>query len=341
MLSVTTLWDWLGWLFTGLGILLLLPFILIFTVVVVVVLRGVYLRFTNGHPLHTLRAKLGWGKNVAELARRLDVEVDELMRANLIYRPAYIPKRRGGTRKLDIPNDRLKQLQRRILRRLLARLRTHETATGFQRGTSIVHNAAAHRGQAVVIKMDIVDFFPTSSAERIERYFRRIGWNAKAAKLLTSLTTHDGALPQGAPTSPRLSNLINFAIDTRIDRCVRKRHGVYTRYADDITISFPEDWPVKLRGVIQYVRRICKANGYRVHTRGKLRVLRKHQQQRVTGLVVNNQPNLPRTKRRWLRAVEHRLRTTGKASLTQSQLDGWRALQKMIDDQRPSASVEK
>src|SRR5262249_33968570 len=155
---------------------------------------------------------------------------------------------------LLIPEARLKALQRTILHRLLRRLRAHPAAMGFERGQSIVHNAALHVGRKVVIKLDLVDFFPSTRAGRIERYFRRVGWNGEAAALLTRLCTHEGGLPQGAPTSPRLSNLVNWLLDSRIDRFVRRRKGSYTRYADDITISFPKDYPRRVRGAIQRVR---------------------------------------------------------------------------------------
>lgn len=280
-----------------------------------------------------LRRLLRLKYKVDELARRLDVSLRELQTVPARYRPVLIPKKRGGTRRLDVPDASLKNLQRRINRRLLASLRTHEAATGFTPGLSVAHNAAAHVGQAVVIKMDIVDFFPSTTTARVERYFRYIGWDDETAALLTLLVTHEGGLPQGAPTSPRLSNLVNHALDARIARQVRKHHGVYTRYADDITISFRDDNPRRVRGLIQYVRAICKAHGYTVHRKHKLRICRRHQQQRVTGLVVNEKVQLPRHTRRWLRAVEHRMATTGQSSLTPEQLAGWRAYQHMIQTQ--------
>ncbi|MEM6393498.1 MAG: reverse transcriptase family protein [Planctomycetota bacterium] len=279
---------------------------------------------------HRRRALFGAGRSIDELAEALDLPAHQLRTTPTGYRTFTIPKRRGGQRQLASPAPDLKRLQRTILRRLLRKLRVHPAATGFEPGLSIAHNAAFHAGQAVVIKLDLKDFFPSTTADRVNHYFRRIGWDAEAAALLTQLTTHDGGLPQGAPTSPRLANLVNHVLDAQIERYVTKHHGTYTRYADDITISYPEDWPKYVRGTIQKVRSIAKAHGYTVHTRGKLRVLRQHQQQRVTGLVVNDRVNLARQKRRWLRAVEHRLRTTGEASLTREQLDGWNALQAMI-----------
>lgn len=308
--------------------------------IAVVFVRDRYIRKTNRHLRHWLRTRLGLGYRVDELARRLDVAADNLRRASPTYRAFTIAKRRGGTRQIHAPSPELKRLQQRILRRLLSRLRPHPAATGFQPGLSIVHNAQLHVGQRVVIKLDIVDFFPRTASARIDAYFRRVGWNGEAAAILTRLVTHAGGLPQGAPTSPRLSNLVNHAFDARIDRLVRRFRGVYTRYADDITISFSKDHPRHVRGVIQYTRRLAKAHGYRIHTRGKLRILRRHQQQRVCGLVVNEKVQLPRATRRRLRAIEHRLRTTGQATLTPAQLAGWRAYQAMIVQQRTPALPE-
>jgi RNA-directed DNA polymerase len=292
-----------------------------------------YRHATNGRPLEWLRAKLGRGRDLHELARVLGVSLEELENLGPEYRETFIPKKRGGTRQLFIPRPNLKKMQRRLLHRLLDRLRAHPAATGFERGKSIVHNAAPHLGQQVLIKMDIVDFFPSIAAARVDAYFRRIGWNAQAAALLVRLCTHQNGLPQGAPASPRLANLTHFRFDAWVAHHVNRRRGVYTRYADDITISFPKDYPRRVRGTIQFVRPVAKQLGLRIHACGKLRILRPHQQQRVTGLVVNAKVQLPRRVRRFLRAVEHHLRTGRTASLSPAQLKSWQALQKMIDEQ--------
>jgi retron-type reverse transcriptase len=290
-------------------------------------------RFTNRRPLAWLRARVGWGRGPAEIARVLGMELQGLSDLVPGYKEVYIAKKRRGRRRLLIPDTTLKRIQRRLLHRLLRRLRAHPAAMGFEAGKSIVHNARVHVRQAVLIKMDVVDFFPSIKATSVEAYFRRVGWNAAAASLLTRLVTYEDSLPQGAPTSPRLSNLVHFAFDARMERFVRFRHGAYTRYADDISISFPLDYPRRIRGTIQYARRLAKYFGLRIHVRGKLRILRSHQQQRVTGLVVNQKAQLPRSKRRLLRAIEHHLRTDRATTLTEAQLKGWRALQEMIDTQ--------
>jgi retron-type reverse transcriptase len=293
---------------------------------------------TNLRPWQALRARLGWGLGTDELARRLDCTVDALTAHTPDYAESYIPKRSGGARRLDIPDRRTKDLQRRILHRLLARLRAHQAAMGFERGRSIVHNALPHVGQAVVLRLDVIDFFPTTRDQRIERWFRRVGWNREAAELLVKLTTYKGGLPQGAPTSPRLSNLVNYYLDVQLTKLAARRGGVYTRFADDITISFPKDRPRRIRGVIQQVSRLLRVHGYRIHRRRKLHIRRRHQRQEVTGLVVNDKVQLPRATRRWLRAVRHRLASGQPASLTPAQLRGWTGVERMIDRQAVESS---
>jgi hypothetical protein len=229
-----------------------------------------------------------------------------------------------------------------------------------------------------VLRFDLCDFFPSTRAERVRQYFRRIGWNRPAAKLLARLCTHEGGLPQGAPTSPRLSNLVNYRLDARLAGMAAKLGGVYTRYADDITISFPDEGPAggrsmehvgrdihtgrrapsaklernadTIRYVTSFVRKVVEEEGYRLHRRKKLSVRRRHHRQVVTGLVVNDGVNLPRSTRRWLRAVAHRARLARqtpsgavdspsgtarkKPTLTSAQLEGWSALESMIARQR-------
>jgi len=292
------------------------------------------------------RIAYGKGHSVEELARRLDMPLNELRAFQPNYREFEIPKRSGGTRRILAPDNSTKTLQRRILHRLLGRLRSHPAAHGFEKGRSIVTNAEAHVGQAVVVRMDLKDFFPATRAKRVRKYFRRIGWNRPAARLLTNLCTFEGGLPQGAPTSPRLCNLVNHRLDARLTGLAKRRRlwnfrtgqgaetrevgATYTRYADDMTFSFPTDTPGDIRYVIRVTRLIVGREGYELHLHKKLQIRRRHDLQQVTGLVVNKRVNLPRATRRWLRAVEHRLVVHGRSTLTPEQLAGWRAYREMV-----------
>ncbi|MBL8057918.1 MAG: RNA-directed DNA polymerase [Anaerolineales bacterium] len=271
------------------------------------------------------------------------------------YRRFTIPKRRGGVRVIDAPTEKLKDLQRRVLRRLLAPLAPHAAATGFRRGHSIVDNARPHTGQAVVINLDLADFFPSIAAARVDALFRAVGWNAEAARILTAICTLDGALPQGAPTSPALSNLVCRRLDARLAALARSQGGAYTRYADDLTFSFPAfgrnrrlrrhagrptpgrrpapSW-VTPRSLLGWVRAILEAEGFRIQFKKQVRVQRPHQRQTATGLVVNQAVNLPRATRRLIRAMQHHERLGRLDAAGRRRLRGLEALAGMVARQR-------
>ena len=295
-----------------------------------VFLLFVWFRLTAKKTRLALRRALGLSPGVKELARRRGVPEAELRALRPSYREIRVRKRCGGTRLLHAPDPPTKAMQRRILRRLLARMDSHPAAYGFEEGRSIAHNAAQHVGRAIVLRFDVVDFFPSTRAERIERMFLRFGWDAEAAALLVRLVTHQGGLPQGAPTSPRLSNLVNRGLDADLERWIGRRRGRCTRYADDVTVSFPEDWRGEPERTRAAVARAFSLRGYRLHGKEKSSVRRRHQRQLVTGLVVNGKVGIPRETRRLLRAARHRVATGRPATLTEEQLRGWAAFENMV-----------
>jgi retron-type reverse transcriptase len=277
------------------------------------------------------------GQDVAELARHLGMEPADLQGVRPQYQRFKIPKRSGGVREIAAPEPALKALQRRILRRVLGRLKCHPCAVGFERQHSIVTNARPHVGRAVVLRMDIRDFFPSTTERRIAEYLRHVGWNREATKLLTTLCTDHGGLPQGAPTSPRLANLVNYGLDARLAGLAAKTGARYTRYADDLTFSFAKDDSRAVHRVIRATERLLRDFGYRLHLRRKLQIRRQHQRQLITGLVVNEGIRLPRTTRRRLRAIEHHLRTGRPTSITAAQQAGWASFQAMVAKQSAEA----
>ncbi len=243
-----------------------------------------------------------------------------------------IPKRSGGTRQLHSPNPRLKLIQKMLLKRVFARLKVHTAVKGFRTGESTLTHARLHTGKAVVVRIDIKSFFPNTRSNRVYSYLRMLGWDREAARLMMQLCCHKDSLPQGAPTSPILSNLVNYRMDARLDGLAAKSKATYSRYADDLIFSFAEDNRRFIRGVVRRVARILYSSGYQMN-KPKLRVMRQHNRQVVTGLVVNEKVQLPRKTRRWLRAVEHHIKTGKAATLTQEQLQGWKAYQQMIVQQ--------
>jgi len=284
------------------------------------------------------------GMNQADLENWSKGRPPEPIGREYYYNRFAIPKKRGGVREIDAPSDALKSLQRRILHRLLNPLPARSEATGFVRGRSIVHNAQPHTGMDVVINIDLEDFFPSISAERVRKSLVACGWSQSSADILTHICTHEGRLPQGAPTSPALSNLVTRLLDARLTGLVRRYDGHYTRYADDLTFSFPAfgtrlDWKAsttaqtaraRLLGMIQA---IIEEEGFKIQRKKRVRIQRAHHCQTATGLVVNSRVNLPREFRRKIRAAEHhdrlgKLNTEGKARLR-----GWQSWRAMVSRQ--------
>ncbi|HEV8378597.1 MAG TPA: reverse transcriptase family protein, partial [Tepidisphaeraceae bacterium] len=172
------------------------------------------------------------GRTIGDLAQRMKMSEAQLCGIHIAYQQFQIPKRRKGMRQILAPVAQLKQIQRQILRRVLGGLKPHPCATGFSRGHSIVSNALPHVGKAALVRMDLKDFFPSTPARRVKEFFEAIGWSTEAANLLTRLCTYQEALPQGAPTSPKLSNLLNQRLDARLSRLAEVLNASYTRYAD-------------------------------------------------------------------------------------------------------------
>ena len=247
------------------------------------------------------------------------------------YTVYTVPKRTGGQRKIAAPSPELKRVQRIVLRRILGRLRVHAAAMAFERGRSIVTHARLHEKKSVVVRIDVKDFFASIPAKRVTEFFRAIGWDKSAAALLTLICTHKGSLPQGAPTSPRLANLLSFQMDARLTGLARKRGAVYSRYADDITYSFEHDDRKSIHDLVGLTGLVLSDCGLEMHMKKKLRIRRRHQRQLVTGLVVNEGVRLPRRTRRWLRAVEHRMAGGGNATLSPAQLAGWKGFRRGIE----------
>lgn len=240
-----------------------------------------------------------------------------------------IAKATGGTRRIHAPRAALKRAQRRVLDGILALLPAHEACHGFVKGRSIVTNAAPHQGARVVVKIDLADFFPTIHYRRVAGLFASYGYPREVARLLAGLCTHrakladgrvawPGVLPQGAPTSPAIANLVCRRLDARLAKLAARAGATYTRYADDLTFSFKGEPGVRLGRFFWWVDQICQAEGFTENAK-KRRVLRPCLQQRVTGVVVNQGLSVPRETRRRLRAMLHRCRTQGVEAVAAAQ----------------------
>jgi len=223
-----------------------------------------------------------------KLARILQIPVEELWNVRIgrryHYRPFAISKRDGRERHILAPSHHLKELQRRLLHRYLASLPIHPAATAFVAGASVVANAQRHAGQAVIATIDLQDFFESTPAERVRTFFLKHGWRGEALSTLMRLCVYRGSLPQGAPTSPKLSNLVNFDLDEALDELAHRAGAIYTRYGDDLTFSWRTgDIPAYFETAVR--REILQA-GYQVQARKDWHVYQAAQEPEITGLVL-------------------------------------------------------
>ena len=234
------------------------------------------------------------------------------------YRVYAIPKRNGKFRIIEAPRPLLKRLQRRILTSLLNPVEASPYATAFERGRSIADNARFHLNQPVVLKLDIRNFFPSLKSPPVYRLFFELGHPPPVAALLTRLCCLCGHLPQGAPTSPRLANLLLRPADYRIAAWIGRRPIQFTRYADDITLS-GDFGPEHIAEAIQVCRHELGRLGLRLN-RGKIRIERRCRRQTVTGLTVNETLHAPRQMIRKLRQEMFYIRKYGWEDRPESEL---------------------
>ena len=271
---------------------------------------------------------------VDRLSEMLGMSVQELENFSPQYKHAVIKKRSGGNRLLQMPNDETKRVQRLLLDKLIGRYKTHASCCGFSKGLSIIDNARPHVGRETVIKLDIQDFFPNTTVDRIHEFFCKTGWTDDAADVLTKLVVFDEGLPQGAPTSPAVSNVVNCFMDLRLDALAKKYGMTYTRYADDLTFSSEIYSRRDVHKILRITGVILKSCGYSLNKKKK-RIIRKHRRQSVTGIVVNERLNLSRPTRRWLRSVHHRLESGGNSTLSENEFNGWISYLRMVNPKDP------
>lgn len=239
------------------------------------------------------------------------------------YQTFEIPKSNGGQRLICSPKPELRWVQRGILKQVLEKVPIHDAAHGFVRDRSTVTNARPHLQSKLILKFDLIDFFPTIHYFRVVGLFTQLGYDLKTCQftsddnspnVATTLARlccytprpkarYGASIAQGAPTSPAISNLICRAMDARLSGLAKQAGAIYTRYADDLTFSFKDN--VESVGKFRWwVDQICHQEGFIVN-QSKFRVIRNHQQQRVTGIVVNAQLSIPRKIRRNFRATIH------------------------------------
>lgn len=280
--------------------------------------------------------------------------------AALVHYHRYgIPKKTGGIRAISAPKKKLATAQQWVLDKILSKLKVDENAHGFVPQRSVVTNARPHVKKPVVINLDLRDFFPTITFRRVKGLFVKVGYSEAVAAVLALLCTEpprveaeldgkkmrvalgDRVLPQGACTSPAITNVLCRRLDRRLNGIAKNVGFSYTRYADDLTFSGEN--PDESAYIIGSVRTICAAEGFEIHG-DKTKVMRKARRQEVTGVVVNVKPTVARDEVRKLRAILHNCAKSGMASQNREEhpdfaahLAGKVAWVKMVDPKRGAA----
>lgn len=213
------------------------------------------------------------------------------------YHKVSIPKGNGQTRILDVPDPFLKGIQRSILRNLLFYEEISPYAAAYRIGGSTVANAAPHVNQSKILKLDIRCFFDSITfAQVMNHVFPEDRYSRANRVLLTVLCLYDERLPQGAPTSPAVSNIIMRDFDNSVGSWCRKRQITYTRYSDDMTFSGEFD----KKDVISFVERKLRELGFYLNT-DKTVMLHEGQRKSVTGIVVNQKVSVPSSYKKKIR----------------------------------------
>lgn len=223
------------------------------------------------------------------------------------YRTFSIPKRRGGNRQIDAPYPSMIHAQRWIYTNILSKIDVNDAAMGFVPNRSVVDNAFVHNGKRCVLMMDVRDFFPSIKWYMVYAIFKKLGYPKNISQYLTSLCCLNGSIPQGAVTSPCLSNIICRRLDTRISSFSKSFNIIYTRYADDVTFS-GEEIPSKFGPLVGFV---FNSEGFELNHQ-KTRLIKGQHKKIVTGISISSgKLTVPKSKRRKIRQTVYYIRKYG------------------------------
>jgi S1-C subfamily serine protease len=241
-----------------------------------------------------------------------------------MYSEFEIAKRSGKVRTITAPDRRLKIIQRKLAP-LLGRLyRVRNPVHGFVLERSVKTNAEAHGRRRFVVNLDLKDFFPAITEKRIVGLMRSLGVDKRVADIIARLCCHMGQLPQGAPTSPVLSNMICYRLDTDLLLVAKASRAIYTRYADDITFSSYQPPAPLFEAVVPAagrfppdllapeLRATITSNGFVVHP-DKAHYADRNSRRIVTGVKINAGLNVDRRYVRHVRAMLHSVEKLGLA----------------------------
>lgn len=238
------------------------------------------------------------------------------------YRQFLIPKKSGGWRTLTAPFGELKAILQALAFILSELYAPTPEAMAFIPGRSIVGNALQHTGQNYVLNLDLSDFFTTITSEMVEHSLLKLGMSPFVARDVSTICTYPtvtdhhvlNVVPQGAPSSPVLSNICAMTLDNRLSGLARRFHLTYTRYADDITFSSNHNVYHQDGAFMSELHRIISECKFTINPL-KTRLQKRGSRQEVTGLTVSEKPNVSRRFIKNLRAQIHRIKLQETPSL--------------------------
>ena len=201
----------------------------------------------------------------------------------LLYIDIPLKKKDGTPRPIRAPKDKLKVIQRAILKNILSDIKLPPCCYGFGKNKSIIENAKAHSKNDFLLNLDITDFFPSVHYKKVKQIFLDIGLNDEISKILCGLTTYEYRLPQGAPTSPFLASFALSNLDYRLMRLAKSNYLTYTRYFDDVSFSGNKRIVVLEKDIMK----IIKEEGYKVKM-SKRKFFEKGQEKEVNGILITD-----------------------------------------------------
>ena len=308
--------------------------------------KALFLKETDAQSLEKLNLPII--KDDKELAEFLNIEYKQLRyltyHRDVVKFDNYvrytIPKKKGGARNIAAPKKILKNAQRTILDEILSKIEISDCAHGFIQGKSVVSGAQIHSNTKVelLINMDLENFFPTITFERVRGMFQKFGYSGYVASLLAMICTYcermemevkgekvyvktsERILPQGSPCSPMITNIICNKLDKRLNGLASKYDFTYSRYADDMSFSFSKgnvvlesssnsecdkNDDINIGKILGIISKIIREEGFNVNNE-KTKFLRENNRQAITGIVINNDEiGVPKKWVKNLRAAVH------------------------------------
>ncbi len=250
------------------------------------------------------------------------------------YTRFEIPKKKGGTRLISSPKKTLRKAQTWILENILEKMPVHKAAFAFLPKMSTKLNADNHLNKNIVLRIDLKDFFPSIKFPRVKGLFRSFGYSEAIATVFALVCTDalrveavldqkssfvalgDRFLPQGACTSPMITNLICRKLDNRLEKLGQKLSFSYTRYADDLVFSTESKDPALMKQLLHFINKIVEDEKLEIN-KEKTMIMRKSQRQTVTGVLVNNnETKISRTDIRKFRAFLHQFKLLGEVEMS-------------------------